>query len=233
MPDQNDLQMSEEEKLSDLRSFILKRWALSEAFGGQVPWTREVTRWHELVFCILARLGQPELDESMARSLTNTLADLAMLDIETLAAATAGNDTPNFTNPNLDLMRRILERAGLPAKKAKVVATTIFDAAYSLDEESEGRVQNYFRFYGDLMLENIDRHFHFSAMDDEDALHVFTRWLQTVLNMPADFSDPIVESLADQFDLDEDDVIDVVDELDLNLACLRDIVGGTFENEEG
>ena len=69
MPDQNDLQVSEEEKLSDLRSLILSRWALSEAFGGQVPWTREVARWHELVFCILDRLGQPELDEGMARSL--------------------------------------------------------------------------------------------------------------------------------------------------------------------
>jgi hypothetical protein len=232
MADREEPGMSKRDRIDELGSFILDRWTLFEALEGQLPWGWEVSRWYELVFCILVRLGEPEVDASTAWALTNTLTDLDLLDVETIAEATEESQQPDFSDPELDLLLRLIERFGFSAEKARAAVTTIFEAARSLERHHDGKVQYYLRAYGELMLAELKKHFQFSGLSEDDTQYIFAHWLQNVLNMPVALAHPAMDEVGDEFDLEAQDVIDVADDLDLNVALLDDVLAEAVEDEE-
>lgn len=223
--------VSKKERMANLQSFVLEHWQVFEASPEQYQWPWEIARWHELVFCLLLRLGQPELDADMARSLTNMLADLDMLRIETLAGLAPEGEEPDFTHPDLALMLRLLERSGLHPARARAAVTTICQAALGLQKRHGGKVQRYLRRYGQQMLDELGEHFSFSSMSEEDTRYAFTHWLQNVLNIPLALSEPAVEKLCKKLGVTVDDLVEVADGLDLNLALLDDMVASSIEEE--
>ena len=232
MPKTEEPGISREDRIDELESFILDRWMLFEALEGQLPWGWEVSRWYELVFCILVRLGEPDLDASAAWTLTSTLADLDLLEVDTIVEAADEDRQPDFSDRDLDLMLRLIERFGFPADKARVAVTSIFEAARSLEDRHDGKVQYYLRAYGEQMLAELQNHFQFSGLTEDDTQYVFAHWLQNVLNMPVVLAHPSIDRICDEFDLEAEDIVDVADDLDLNVALLGDILAEAVEDEE-
>jgi len=224
--------MSREDRLDELGTFLLDRWMLFEAMEGELPWSWEVKRWYELVFCILARAGQPELGPSQALSLTAMLADLLLLDLKSIVEFTTEDGSPDLSAPDLVLMLDLMERYGLGSDEAKDAITAIFEAALSLERQHDGMVQHYFRSYGDLMLDEMGKHFKFSSLSDEDARLILTQWLQNVLNMPVVLDHPAMNEVAEEFDVAPQDIVDVADDLNLNVAILDDILATAVQDEE-
>jgi hypothetical protein len=223
-------QVPGQEKMDFLRSLVLENWQVFEGPLEQYQWPWENARWHEMVFCLLLRLGQPELEADMARSLVNMLADLDMLRIETLAGLALDGEEPDFAHPDLVLMLHLIERSGLDPAKAIAAVTTICQAALGLQKQHGGKVQRYLRHYGQRILDELDKHFSFTNMSDEDARYAFTHWLQNVLNMPLVLSEPAVEQLCKKLGVTVDDLVGVADSLDLNLALLDDMIAGYGES---
>jgi hypothetical protein len=232
MPKTEEPGISREDRIDELGSFLLDRWMLFEALEGQLPWSWEMSRWYELVFCILVRLGEPEVDASTAWALTSTLVDLDLLDVETVAEATDEGQQPDFSDPELDLLLRLVERFGFSADKARAAVTAIFEAALSLNERHDGKVQYYLRAYGEHMLAELRNHFQFSGLSEDDIQYIFAHWLQNVLNMPVVLAHPAMDQICDEFDLEAQDIVDVADDLDLNVALLDDILAEAVEDEE-
>jgi hypothetical protein len=231
MSEERKTEVTKQEKLDDLRSLVLELWQRFEGPIEQYQWPWEVARWHELVFCLLQRLSHPELEVEMARDLTDLLANLDMLHIEKLAGLVSEDEEPNFTDPDLDLMLRLLERSGLDTRKAKRVVTTICQAALGLQKKHGGKIQRYLRHYGKQMVDEVGEHFSFSSMSDNDVRHVYIHWLQNVLNMPLALSEPAVEEFCQELGVAVDDLVEIADTLDLNLALLDDMVVSSSEEE--
>ena len=231
MSEQNGGEGLAQNKTEDLRTYILDHWQLFQGSLEQHHWLWETSRWHELVFCLLLRLGQPELEIGLARSLVNMLAALEMLRVETLAGLALADEGPNFTQPDLILMVRLLERAGLNPEKARVAVTTLCQAALGLQQQHGGKVQRYLRHYGQHMLDELGEHFFLSQMRNEDVRYAFTHWLQNVLNMPLPISDPAVGEFCKEQGVTVDELVQAADELDLNLALLDDLIVETNKLE--
>lgn len=227
-PEQND-----QEKRDLLRSFVIEQFRAFAAPLDQYQWAWESARWHELVFCLLLRLGQPQIEADIARRLTSTLENLDLLRIEGLVALAGDGGSPDFDHPDLMLMLRVLERFGFTGAQASVAVTTICEAALALQDRHDGKVQRYLRYYGEQMLDELAKHFSFSRMPDEDARHAFTHWLQNVLNMPVKLAEPPVKQLCQQFQVTLDDLVAIADELDLNLALVDDMLASSTASGVG
>jgi hypothetical protein len=214
------------EALEDLREFILERWQADGASPEQYPWIWEGARWQELAFCLIARLGAPDLDADAARSAAEMLSRLGLLRIEALAALAAEGGEADRSHPDAAFMVQLLERVGAAPERAQAIVTTLAQAGWGLEEHHGGKVQRYLRRYGEAILRELGETFSFSRMSDEDVRYAFTHWLQNVLNMPLPMSDPNVRRLCQERGITVEALVEVADGLDLNLALLDDILAG-------
>jgi hypothetical protein len=213
-----------EDRLAALRTFILERWHLFAGNPAQYPWPWESARWHELVFCLLFRLGEPELQPAMARTMTTILATLDLLRAERLAGLVDEKGEIDLDHVDVALMTQLLQRAGLDHSKTVTVITTLCQTALGLQRRYDGRVQGYLRHYGQLMLDAIPQDFAYSQAGVQDIRHAFTHWLQNVANLPVPISEPSVTRFCQANRVTSDELVRVADELDVNVAFLDDLV---------
>ena len=215
---------AEDDKMDSLRAFILDRWQRFDHAPQQYQWLWETERWHELVFCLLFRLGEPELPPSRARSLTGILASLDMLSINDLAGHVDDRGEVDFTHPDLILMMQILQRTGMDTIKAQAIVTTICQTALGLLRHYDGKVQRYLRHYGQQMLDALSQYFSYIQIAKEDMQHAFTHWLQNVLNMPVAVSEPAIAKFCETRGISAEELLQVADELNINVALLDDMI---------
>jgi hypothetical protein len=218
-----------------LRSLLLEQWQAFAMPLDQYRWPVERARWYELAFCLLFRLGQPQIEADGARRVVNMLVDLRLLDLQPLADLCDEDGEPDLKHADADLMLRLLKRSGFTPAQASVAVASLCQTAFALRRRHGGKVQRYLRHYGQRMLDDLDNQFSFSHIGADDARHIFTHWLQNVLNMPLGLAEPEMKQLCQQFEISLDELVEIADELDLNLALLDDMVAssiGTFVGPE-
>jgi hypothetical protein len=206
-----------------LRSFVMEQWPAYASQLNRFQWPRETERWHELVFCVVLRIGHPIVEADVARRVVNIMVDLNLLDIDTLASSIAKGGKPDKKNPDVDLMHNIMKRAGIGDQKASNIIETTCRIASVLKKQYGGKIQKYLRTYGEKMLDETGSQFNLENLRMADVRYIFSLWLQNVLNMPILLSEPALDDICTAFHANLDDLVNVADELDLNLALLDDM----------
>jgi hypothetical protein len=222
-------QKTSAEALDDHVADLVRRY---EVPAGRYLWPQEEARWRELVFCVLAHVGAPDVPPETARSATDVLVELGLLQIEDLAELVSSGDPPDMAHPHLSIMNAILEREGYTTGQAARALVALCESANSLVRHHEGKVQRYLRLYGQRMLDELDDHFAFSQLGRDDARFIFTHWLQNVLNMPVGLSTPAVQAYCALLSVDLADVAAAADRQDLNLALLDDLIAEYMQDQE-
>lgn len=221
---------STQDKIDDLKSFIFDRWQVFQQSLDQYQWSWETARWHELIFCLMTRLGEPDLNVGTARTLVILLAGLDLLRVDFLAKLISERKELDTADPDSAFLLQLLERSGLSAERAKSVLTAICQTALGLQTHYNGKIQLYLRHYGNQMLDELGDTFRYSDISGESTRHAFTHWLQNVLNMPLALSEPAVTKFIMERGTSLEELVRVADDLDLNLALLDDMIV-TFESE--
>jgi len=209
--------------ISEARYLLLRELrSYGEELSLSHPWVWEGERWKELVFAILAQLS--DLAEDDVRELADEMDELELLEIPALASLVRNRKTPNLADPLARHIMELAQESGLSLEQAKRGVAAICEAALALEEQFGGRIQNYLRGYGETMLGDMARIFHFSTLNTSESRLAFTYWLQNVLNMPMSLLDKNVQQFCEQHGLKPSQLIAAADELDLNLALLDDLV---------
>jgi len=212
----------EEAKRERISRFMIEEYARFAPMLHRYDWPWEIARWHELVFCLMATVGDSATAEAVARETMEIFAALGLLEVYDLADSVRGEGELDYRAPQLTLMLDILGRQGYGDEEAKTVVATICQAAYALKQRFGGKVQRYLRQYGERMVEEVGDYFTFDHIDKEDTKYAFTHWLQNVLSMPIPLSHPSVKALSDVLDISVDELVDFADQNDLNLALVDD-----------
>lgn len=200
------------------------------AFGiSKNLWPWEKTRWYELVFCILTTIGEPQVLAGTARRLTNTMSELELLDLGELAKLNPPDDAVEAVKSKLVTIDTLLQQVGFTPEKSRSAVTAICEAASSIQEKYDGKVQNYLRKYGTHMLDQIEEDFGFSQFDD--APRAIAIWLQNTLNMPIPASNPLADQACESLCVTYDALVDAANQQDINLALLDDALRAYWEKK--
>lgn len=209
-------------KKEQLTEFIVSEFTRFALTLGRYQWPWESARWHELVFCLMARVDDSPQALEIARETTSIFSDLDLLVVESLAKITPSKGEPKLDEPQLGLMLKILERQGYSEEEAKTIVISICQAARSLQDAYDGKIQKYLRQYGEKMLAELPQHFSFSRLSAADTRYAFTHWLQNVVNMPVLLSEPMVDTLCREFEVTVDELAAIADRNNINAALIDD-----------
>jgi hypothetical protein len=197
-------------------------------------WPWEKARWYELIFCILTTIGEPQVLAGTARRLTNTMSELELLDIGELAKLNPPEDTVDAVKSKLVTIDTLLQQVGFTPEKSRSAVTAICEAASSIQEKYDGKVQNCLRKYGNHMLDQINEDFGFSQFND--APRALAIWLQNTLNMPVPASNPLADQACESLGVTYDALVEAANQQDINVALLDDALRAYWErksHEEG
>jgi len=201
-------------------------------------WPSEHERWVELIFALVTRIGKKP--ESEIRDIIEELDDLELLDIEELSnISKVGNDI-DFNSP---FAKRVIEslsesrfteegfkKPGFTEDESKSSFLIMHEAAKSLMERHNGKIQKYLRKYGQQMVDELAQNFSFSSMDEKDIKYAFIYWLQNVLNMPLHLEAESIETFSKDFQITNEELVREADSLDINIALLDDMIDQHMQN---
>jgi hypothetical protein len=213
----------------DPRDIVLQLFKRYEAQINENLWPWEIKRWYELVFCILTTIGEPEVLASTIRLLTDTLSELGMLDLHTLANLKLSGNAKKISNPFVVTIRTLLHLAGFTSEKSRIALKAISEAASSLEKKYNGKVQNYFRKYGVQILDNINEDFRFSEFDN--SYKAISIWLQNTLNMPVPALDNLAKEACKSLGVTYEVLVEAANKQDINVALLDDVLRFYWESE--
>ena len=205
-----------------LRSFIASAWQDFAPTASRYQWPIERDRWYELVFCVLYRFGQPDLDAAEARRLVTALAAIDLVSVGSMASAESSD--AGVARPAPGVLADILVRAGFQSEQADRAVATLTEIATVLQNRYGGKIQRCLRYHGERMLEELSGELAFSKLSQDEAGSILTHWLQNVLNMPLSLVEPGVTRLCVDLGATTAELIAVADEFDLNLALLDDLI---------
>jgi hypothetical protein len=175
----------------------------------------------ELIFALISRLC--EKPEPEVREAVEELDKLGLLGPKDLALLVGGGIL-DAERPHAQRILQSLSERSFSEQEAKRSLLAIGEAAASLGVHHEGKIQRYLRHYGQRMLDELAEHFTFSQMDKADVNEAFCYWLQNVLNMPVSLVSRNMAAFCERFKVSQDDLLQVADEVDINLALLDDLV---------
>lgn len=192
-------------------------------------WAWEKERWHELVFCILTAIGEPDVLAVDIRRLTDTLSSWGLLDLDALASQNGFDSARQADNSLQITIDKFLQQAGFTNDKACISVKAICEAAASLKNKHDGKVQLYFRRYGTQMLDQISDDFEFS--DFGEAREALAIWLQNTLNMPVPASNPLADLACEKLGVTYQELVEAADQADINVALLDDALRAYWEED--
>lgn len=218
------MEASSREKIAAL---LEEQYPRFDAVLGQYAWPHEEKRWHELVFCMLVAEGQetfePPRHRRIAREAVDTLVRLDLLDVVDLAGLTgAQRETDELDSLTL-LRRGVLERLGYPAPTVDRVLIALAETAHVLQHAFDGKIQKYLRRAGERMLREMSEIFPMSTLGEARKRYVFTHWLQNVANLPLALHNPSMLLICENLGVTPEDLCEIADEADLNVALLDDM----------
>ncbi len=188
-----------------------------EELMANQPWATEQDRWIELVFAVLAEVS--DLPEDVLREAAEEVNAFGLLSIPRLAIPL--DSTEGQTN-HRRLVDALVE-AGLPDEKARRAAEGVHDIAVGLSAHFDAYLQRYLRYYGEMMLADLDRWFTFKTLSGSEAANAFTYWLQNAVLMPLSNIDAPVKAFCADLDATPADMIEAADQLGANLSLLDDL----------
>ena len=184
--------------------------------SDQYPWVWEHDRWKELVFCLLTRISTKDHEE--LHLICDNLHTLGLLDISALAEIDHPNDQLSV------LITDFLLQHEFSKKEADRAIVSMSEVANGLKKYYKGKIQEYLRSYGLLLLEDVPKKFQFTSLSNEDVEFAFTYWLQNVMNMPLSLKDPTLLEFSQSTGLHLDELLQAADDLGINTAILDDLV---------
>lgn len=196
---------------------------------GENLWPWEIARWHELVFCILATAGEPQVLAGTTRQLSNTMANLGLLELDLLAGLNPSENAKKTENPFLVTIDTLLQQIGFTPESSKSAVTAICEAANSIKKKYDGKIQNYLCEHGNYMLDQIKEDFGFSRFDD--ARRAISIWFQNTLNMPVPASDPLTDRACQSLGFTYQELVEAANQQDINVALLDDALRAYWQDK--
>lgn len=193
----------------------------SDLFVSQ-QWPSEHERWVELVFALVTRISNKAEDE--IRDAIEDLDDLELLDVEGLSQVPTVSGGIDLDDAHARRIFEYLCESEFTSEESKSSILAVHEAAKSLMDHHDGKIQKYLRKYGQEMINELPQNFSFSKMNKFDIKYAFTYWLQNVLNMPISLEDEVVEQFCRKLAGNAKDLVQAVDKLDINLALVDDII---------
>lgn len=222
---------NEAQKSMELKALIFD---LLQLYGDPMDaylWPWEEARWHELVFCLAIQVAPPELTYGEIERMIGTLADIGLINPQSLTECAKDGKKPDLSSPDLALIQEVLKRYEMSAEKAADLVVTICEAAAGFQSVYQGRVQRFLRKYGRMMLEDLENSLSFSKLEDKAANAALSQWLQNVACMPIALSEDELKEVCEGLETTPDDLVDVVDELNLNLSMVDDLLISWMDSE--
>lgn len=195
-------------------------------------WPIEHERWVELIFALTCRISDKPVSE--VRDNIEELDDLGLLDVEELSNIHKVGSDIDFNSP---FAKRVIEslsesrfteeglkKPGFTKEESERSLLIMYEAAKSLMEHHDGKIQKYLRKYGQQMVDELIENFTFSGMEDKDIKYAFTYWLQNVLNMPVNLKRESMETFCKDFQITIEEILKEADNLDINIALLDDMI---------
>jgi hypothetical protein len=226
-----EAQTVDTEKIRDPEEIVLDLYRAYEPLIDPHLWPWETKRWHELVFCLLTTIAEPEIFPETTREVTRALSEWRLLEVDVLASLNPAKNEQDTLNPIFVTIMTILQQAGFNADKARIAVIAICEAASGLKQKYEGKVQKYFRKYGVLMLDELAQNFSFTQLSNEDVRKAVSIWLQNTLNMPVPASNPIADKVCEKLSVEYNTLVDAADKLNINIALLDEALRAYWEEK--
>lgn len=226
-----EAQAIDPEKIREPEDIVLDLYRAYEPLIDPHLWPWEVKRWHELVFCLLTTVVDPELSPETTREVTWALSEWRLLEVDVLASLNPAKNEQDASSPILVTIRTILEQSGFDPDEARTAVITLCEAASGLKQKYEGQVQKYFRKYGELMLDELTQNFSFTQINNEDARRFISIWLQNSLNMPIPVSNSITDRVCEKLGVEYTTLVKAADNLNVNVALLDEALRAYWEDE--
>ena len=194
---------------------------------GDHAWPWETARWYELVFCLLTAIGEPRVLSTTARHVTNRMAELGLLEVKALARL---HDTGNAASgePHFVTLVTTLERAGYSGPDARLAVSAICEAAHGLESHYGGKIQNYYRRYGEHMLARASEDFGLTGL--EDGQRAIATWLQNTLGMPLPVSAPLTDQACRDLGVTYEALTDEANAQDVYVGLVDDALRAHWES---
>jgi hypothetical protein len=188
-------------------------------------WPNEDMRYTELVFSLLSFQNPPFTN--VLREIVSRLYDLGLLDVQSLSTMEFSNDSIDMNNKTSQRISQILTEYGFTFEQTKSCIITLYQLANSLKNNYDGKVQKYFRKYGQLMLDGLEKDFSITNMDKDIIRQALTFWLQNVLNMPISLMNQDLETFCNKIGVTSEELIAEADKLNINVAILDDLIASS------
>lgn len=209
-------------KTSDAHFLIAKLFSqpTAEQVWQSHPWPHEEDRWQELVFCLLSRcLTRPEVE---VRQLTGLLRFLNLLKVSDWDDSEAADDSDN--NRVAERAFEVLTENGINAADAKRCVEVIGQAAMSLSDAYDGKVQQALRTIGETAQDLLMRTLDISSLDDAARKEALSCWLQNVANLPLSLERNSMATFCATYKVSPQDLLRAADDMDVNTALLDDLL---------
>lgn len=185
-------------------------------------WPSERERWIELIFALTTSIS--DKSEFKVRDIIKKLDNLGLLSATELSQIPKTNDGIDFDFPHVKRIVEFLSESGFTEKESKSSALVMYEAAKSLKEHYDGKIQKYLRSYGERMLEELYQNFSFSSINEDDVKYAFTYWLQNVLNMPLSLKTKNMEKFCKKLQITDKELLKSADDAGVNFAWLDDVI---------
>ncbi len=212
----------EKSNISELEFQLRKLITKYSDFVVYHQWPSEHERWVELIFALITRISNKP--ESEIRDTVEELDDIELLNINELSEVPK---TSGGVNIDYLYARRIfdcLSASGFTEEESIDSILAMHEAAQSLKQHLDGKIQKYLRSYGQRMIDELSAYFSFSKMDHSDVKFAFAYWLQNVLNMPVNLQTKNMDTYCEKFKITINDLVRGADNLDINLALVDDLI---------
>lgn len=218
--------------ITDLEFQLRKLVTKYSGFFTYHQWPSEHQRWVELIFALVSRISdKPEFE---VRDIIEELDDNGLLDVEELSNIPKVGSNVDFTST---WAKRIIEtlsesrfteeglkKLGFTEEESKRSLLVMHEAAKSLMEHHDGKIQKYFRKYGQQMIDEFTENFSFSGWDEKDLENAVTYWLQNVLNMPVNLKIENIDTFCNTLGISDEELIKEADDININVALLDDMI---------
>ncbi|NOR16797.1 hypothetical protein GQ543_03685 [candidate division WOR-3 bacterium] len=186
-------------------------------------WEDEHSRWNELVYCIFTELTQHSYKD--ARSLSDSLSELNLLDVEDLAnVKIMDNGMADPDNKRIMTITDILISNDISESDVKKTLSAICKVAQAIMENYDGKIQKFLRKYGQDIVDEFDSHVSFSEVDKGTQSRILVKWIQNTLSMPLAFSNVNTAKFCEIEGVTYLELAEAADNIGLNGAVLDDLI---------
>jgi len=195
-------------------------------------WEDESTRWTELVYCIFAELTEHSYRD--ARRLANGIADLNLLEVKDLAGIPIMDDgMVNPDNSRIRTITDILKTNGITEDDIRKSLSAICKVAQAISENYDGKIQKFFRKYGQEIVDEFDSHVSFAEVSKGTQSRILVKWIQNTLCMPLAFSNVYTVRFCEKEGANHWELAEAADNLGINGAMLDDLLEVYIVDTEG